>query len=116
MILRFLNLFPQYRVIVEARIHAEDEARSASRRAERAESRVVELTNDLVTTQRKMIDAFSLIQNGHRVFESADAATPFEPKTVPPVRIQATVLRQRMADKCAADIRTYFDPEPTAAG
>lgn len=116
MISWFLNLFPQYRAIVEARIHAEDETRLATKRAERAEARVLELTNDLVGTQRKMIDSFSLIQNGHRVFESADAATPFEAKTVPPVRIQATVLRQRMTDQCAADIKAYFDPEPTAAG
>lgn len=115
MILRFLSLFVQFRNAVEARIHAEDEARSATKRAERAEARVQELTNDLVATQRKMIDAFSLIQNGHRVFEQADSA-PFEQKTVPPVRVQATVLRQRATDKCAADIRTYFDPEPTVTG
>lgn len=113
MILSLLSLFRLFREAVEARIRAEDEARSNRLRAERAEQRNGELVKEIIDGKNKIIDALARRSLGNNVFTSQEAATepPGEMKPIESRRVMARDLQQQQQQAFREKIKAYFEPD-----
>ena len=116
MVLWFLSLFSAYREACVARIRAEDEVRFQRSRADKAESRAIELTKELLDTKNRVIDVLSRKMLGTNVFAEADPdAIPYKQSIAPGRREQAPDLRSRMEKEFVHKLAEFYSDANNAS-
>jgi len=108
MILRFLSLFRLFREAVEARIRAEDEARAEQRRAERAEFRVIELTQQIIADKNRIIDVLSRRAIGTNMYAENEAPAGPVPVSESQYRRQARDEQREKTNSFRSRLQEYM--------